>query len=503
MASVVKDIPVSQDNNNNDNNNTDEDNKDLTKLGQRAQTDYTKFDRVEDVPENETALEIALKLKAEGNNKFKTTDFKGAISHYSEALNTLGNESVSATKDLTEQQKQDRSNCKLAVLSNRAACYNNIREYKKAKEDCDTILKDDEEHIKGLYRRGEAFLNLNDEVKAYKDFYNCLLIDKKNKQALKKVKLLRKSLHKRSIQSVHDGIEAKKRKKEEDARKEERKKAKKRAEEERKRNNPTSSNDDDNYSYRKTKSSSKDDDVELIEGESDVVRGYKKTKDGRTTSYFTRELDEKAKSLIGDITPKRIVSKTTNNNTPKRIDGSEAVRNDKQSAWNTAGTWEDKDKTKWAKKRLKTLMEDIVIIEENGNNCQVTKVEKLEGDASIISARGKVRYVYDFGFELKFTFIFAATGNDSNNKDKGDDSNDDEDDDKNKKRDNKIKGTLVYRDMCNDADLDDEGVRGILQSLRKPPKDANVKRAYYEMVEKLREKVQQTMQVFTMDFKSQ
>ena len=34
------------------------DNKDLTKLGQRAQTDYTKFDSVEDVPENETALEI-------------------------------------------------------------------------------------------------------------------------------------------------------------------------------------------------------------------------------------------------------------------------------------------------------------------------------------------------------------------------------------------------------------------------------------------------------------
>ena len=63
MASVVKDIPVSQDNNNNNNNNTDEDNKDLTKLGQRAQTDYTKFDRVEDVPENETALEIALKLR--------------------------------------------------------------------------------------------------------------------------------------------------------------------------------------------------------------------------------------------------------------------------------------------------------------------------------------------------------------------------------------------------------------------------------------------------------
>ena len=62
-------------------------------------------------------------------------------------------------------------------------------------------------------------------------------------------------------------------------------------------------------------------------------------------------------------------------------------------------------------------MEDIVIIEENGNNCQVTKVEKMDGDASIISARGKVRYVYDFGFELKFTFIYAASGSNNDEED--------------------------------------------------------------------------------------
>merc|ERR1712159_709285 len=150
-------------------------------------------------------------------------------------------------------------------------------------------------------------------------------------------------------------------------------------------------------------------------------------------------------------------------------------------------------------------MEDIVIIEDNGNNCQVTKVEKIDGDASIISARGKTRYVYDFGFELKFTFIYAPSGNDDDNKNNdSDDKNNEEDnadEEKKKLRENKIKGTLVFRDMCNDADLDDEGVRGILQSLRKPIKDENVKKAYYEMVEKLREKVQETMRVFNMDYK--
>ena len=108
-------------------------------------------------------------------------------------------------------------------------------------------------------------------------------------------------------------------------------------------------------------------------------------------------------------------------------------------------------------------MEDIVIIEENGNNCQVTKVEKMDGDASIISARGKVRYVYDFGFELKFTFIYAASGSNNDEEDEvtngeGDGNDADADEKKKKKQDNKIKGTLKFRDMCNDADLDDEGV---------------------------------------------
>ena len=40
--------------------------------------------------------------------------------------------------------------------------------------------------------------------------------------------------------------------------------------------------------------------------EEGVIRGYKKTSDGRTTSYFNHELDEATKDLIGDITPQAI-----------------------------------------------------------------------------------------------------------------------------------------------------------------------------------------------------
>ncbi|CAM9501063.1 unnamed protein product, partial [Sphacelaria rigidula] len=40
-------------------------------------------------------------------------------------------------------------------------------------------------------------------------------------------------------------------------------------------------------------------------GDSDM-KGYKKTADGRVTTYFHNELSEEAKALIGDIAPKRL-----------------------------------------------------------------------------------------------------------------------------------------------------------------------------------------------------
>ena len=58
--------------------------------------------------------------------KFKTTDFKGAIDKYTEALNTQ--EMNQVQQKIHRARKSRQSSCKLSVLSNRAACYNNIRE---------------------------------------------------------------------------------------------------------------------------------------------------------------------------------------------------------------------------------------------------------------------------------------------------------------------------------------------------------------------------------------
>merc|ERR1711991_817101 len=71
---------------------------------------------------------------------------------------------------------------------------------------------------------------------------------------------------------------------------------------------PIASADDNLYKPKSNKKEKKEK-VEIDEEDEKNLkdlRGYKKTSDGRTTSYFNNELDEETKSLIGNIAPKRI-----------------------------------------------------------------------------------------------------------------------------------------------------------------------------------------------------
>jgi len=115
---------------------------------------------------------------------------------------------------------------------------------------------------------------------------------------------------------------------------------------------------------------------------SDVVRGYKIV-DGKKTSFFHHEQSEEEKRLIGDIAPKRCAP-TAKESTPKDV-----------SAWNTAGTWEEKNVTTWAKGTLSAALLLACHREGDAEAC-VTKVESLEGHASVATVRGKRRYIYEF-----------------------------------------------------------------------------------------------------------
>ena len=75
-----------------------------------------------------------------------------------------------------------------------------------------------------------------------------------------------------------------------------------------------------------------------IETETEKIRGYKLTTDGRKTTFFNNEMDEQTKALIGDIAPQKILH-VEEKNVPVVPGGG--------SAWNAAGTFESVDHCKY------------------------------------------------------------------------------------------------------------------------------------------------------------
>lgn len=112
---------------------------------------------------------------------------------------------------------------------------------------------------------------------------------------------------------------------------------------------------------------------------------------------------KKKKRLIGDIAPKRIdpsATDTTSCATPQQL------KKD-VSAWNKAGTWEEKDVTAWAKENLESQLLSATYnlppsSPSPGSICKITKVKKCDGHASVATARGKRRYIYEFAVVLEW-----------------------------------------------------------------------------------------------------
>ena len=146
--------------------------------------------------------------------------------------------------------------------------------------------------------------------------------------------------------------------------------------------------------------------------EKSEFRGYYHTSDGRKTTYFNRELSQEEKALIGDISPKRIDTPTKS--TPDSVTkggssssnsdhcGSSSSRsNDSGSAWNAAGTFEEKVVDKWATETITELLKAVTVTEQ-GISLTTHRVEKIEGDAAMTVVRGKKRYIYDFTCQVRW-----------------------------------------------------------------------------------------------------
>jgi len=132
--------------------------------------------------------------------------------------------------------------------------------------------------------------------------------------------------------------------------------------------------------------------VKKEEDEDSKLRGYKKTADGKTTSYFHTELDEDAKKLIGSCAPTKIEGGAP---APKDEVGGDT------SVWNAAGTFEQKSLTEWMQAEVKKAVKKGTL--ETYTQDVDWKLDTVNGDASRTSSRGKVKFMHDISVKLKWT----------------------------------------------------------------------------------------------------
>lgn len=110
-----------------------------------------------------TPLELAVEKKNQGNEFFQGGKFDKAVECYSEAILNC------PLSDKNELPK---------FFQNRAAAYENLKQYEKVIEDCTSALNLDPNYEKALTRRAKAFENLGKLQEAFEDLTSLCILQK-------------------------------------------------------------------------------------------------------------------------------------------------------------------------------------------------------------------------------------------------------------------------------------------------------------------------------------
>ena len=394
----------------------------------------------------DSLMEQGAVLKEEGNKHFQNKDLEKAARSYRRGTNIL-KKSWSKNKGNTELKM-----LLVALQNNLSMVQFKLRKYHYSRDVASYTLEQlDPTNVKAFYRRALAHRQLGNHEEAKRDLREALQQDPANVACKKELAALRQEMEKQKQQqqsalakafssssSLYDDKEKERRQKiahqqEQKKREQERYKREKQEWEDEcvkrmAQNQPAISFEEWKKEQEikdkklkeelakkketkpkprptKVESDTEDDDDELTEQELAMMRGYKKTKDGRTTSYFTREIPEEEKAkLANNIAPKKLdhsLATEFSSSAPKRLDTpASSLGASRPSAWNSAGTWEEKDCTDWCKKRLRSRLSNV----KSTSTCDVavTAVDELTGEAAVAIAGGRKRYIFDFHVKLKY-----------------------------------------------------------------------------------------------------
>ncbi|NWX33831.1 FKBP4 isomerase, partial [Notiomystis cincta] len=123
-------------------------------------------------------LEQSCIVKERGTQYFKEGKYKRAALQYKKIVSWLEHES-----GLSEEEESKAKSLRLAAHLNLAMCHLKLKEYSQALENCNKALELDSNNEKGLFRRGEAHLAVNDFELARADFQKVIQLYPSNKAA--------------------------------------------------------------------------------------------------------------------------------------------------------------------------------------------------------------------------------------------------------------------------------------------------------------------------------
>jgi hypothetical protein len=365
-------------------------------------------------------------IKRRGRTAVSSRDLRGAEALYTKGIDTLLSTTATNTTndvvDTDEYNNVERTKDIAILRSNRSLVRLQMNNAIEALDDAQNACLDDPTYIKAYWRLGQAYVAtsagkaaiLKEAVSA---FEKALVLDMSNKALAKEVTLVKEKLRLATeLEAAVAEDEAEEMKLSEDL-------AMNMMKQKKSKSSSTELGTTNNASkpqqQQQQEPSTKDGmDVEEENGDNDLftksdhVRGYKIRSDGKKTSYFHREIDDETKKLIGDIAPKKL-GEENNTSSTSAVDSIAAQQQQEgTSAWNKAGTWEERDVTPWAKESLTMALLSCKYVLPNGSpspgsTVTIYEIGKLDGSASYAAVRGKKRYIYEFALTIKWEFTLC------------------------------------------------------------------------------------------------
>jgi len=129
------------------------------------------------------------KAKTEGNDLYKDGKHLRAINKYKKA-----SDYVDSDYSMEENEKPKAKTYKVACLSNTAACHIKLKNWKDVIENSKKVLDLEQDNLKSLFRRGQAYSALDEWDLASADFNRALELEPQNKEVQKELALLKRKI---------------------------------------------------------------------------------------------------------------------------------------------------------------------------------------------------------------------------------------------------------------------------------------------------------------------